>query len=293
MYDLYKIYKRYKSNYKNYISVILNVYKKNNNINVILTDGSRYEWDYKKIRFYTLLPRNLKNKEFINNYNNNSDYIMVKFNKEYIKLYGVNEGNGDISCVFINNDYKFLNPENEFIIDIGANIGDSSIYFALNNAKKVIALEPYPYSYNFALKNININNLNDKIILLNAGYGEDSEIKVDENKITNAATDLVQSNKGKSIKIYSLKTLINSYGLDNDLLLKMDCEGCEYNLLNEDCDILKKFKRIQLEYHHGYNKLINKLRENNFNVKYTEPRKSYNKQYKRTMNIGYIYAERL
>ena len=36
-----------------------------------------------------------------------------------------------------------------------------------------------------------------------------------------------------------------------------DCEGCEYNLLNEDCDILKKFKRIQLEYHHGYNKLIN------------------------------------
>ena len=101
-----------------------------------------------------------------------------------------------------------MDPENGYIIDIGANIGDSSIYFALNNAKKVIALEPYPYSYNYALKNININNLNDKITLLNAGYGEDSEIKIDENKITYTATALISSNQGKEIKIYSLKTLI-------------------------------------------------------------------------------------
>ena len=34
------------------------------------------------------------------------------------------------------------------------------------------------------------------------------------------------------IKMYSLETLLNENGIDG-AILKMDCEGCEYNLLNE------------------------------------------------------------
>ncbi|MCY0863297.1 MAG: hypothetical protein OWQ52_12855 [Metallosphaera prunae] len=35
-------------------------------------------------------------------------------------------------------------------------------------ARKVIALEPYPYSFRFAERNIRENKLDDKIVLLNA-----------------------------------------------------------------------------------------------------------------------------
>ena len=89
------------------------------------------------------------------------------------------------------------------MIDIGANIGDSPIYFALNNAKNVIALEPYPYSYNSALKNIKKNNIDDKIILLNAGYGLDGTIKVNPDFENTIGTHLKSFNDGVDIKILS------------------------------------------------------------------------------------------
>jgi len=36
--------------------------------------------------------------------------------------------------------------------------------------------------------------------------------------------------------------LINEFGIQ-EALLKMDCEGCEYNILNEDDDVLKKIQK--------------------------------------------------
>ena len=43
-------------------------------------------------------------------------------------------------------------------------------------------------------------------------------------------------------------------------MLKMDCEGCEYDsILNTDDEILKKFSTIILEYHYGYQNLVEKL----------------------------------
>ena len=53
-------------------------------------------------------------------------------------------------------------------------------------------------------------------------------------------------------------------------------EGCEYNLLKEDNNTLKKFKRIQIEYHYGYEKLKEKLEEAGFTVSYSTPEKVFN-----------------
>jgi len=79
--------------------------------------------------------------------------------------------------------------------------------------------------------------------------------------------------------------------MDN-AVLKMDCECCEYNIINEDNDTLRKFKRIQIEYHYGYEKLKEKLEEAGFKVTYSEPRKSFNKNaIEHNMLIGYIYAK--
>ncbi len=73
----------------------------------------------------------------------------------------------------------------------------------------------------------------------------------------------------------------------------MDCEGCEYALLDEDDETLKKIEMFQIEYHYGYQKLVSKLKETGFDVRHSEPVKSYNPDAENpNMNVGYIYAKR-
>jgi ribosomal protein L11 methylase PrmA len=67
--------------------------------------------------------------------------------------------NGDLFNIFYEKDYDFLPVKNRVVIDIGANIADSSIYFATTGAKKVIALEPFPKNFVVAQKNITLNGL--------------------------------------------------------------------------------------------------------------------------------------
>ena len=105
-----------------------------------------------------------------------------------MKFYEKGKFNGDFASLL--GDYDFLEPiDGNTVIDIGANIGDSSVWFATKGAFKVIGLEPYKWSYNMAMKNIEINNLIDKVIILNAGYGQSGEIAL-EDTVTDIGTEL-------------------------------------------------------------------------------------------------------
>ena len=79
---------------------------------------------------------------------------------------------------FIEEQYKNLNVKDKNVIDVGANIGDSAIYFALKGATHVYAFEPYPYSYNLAKENIKLNGLKDIITLINEGCGKNGAIRI-------------------------------------------------------------------------------------------------------------------
>ncbi|MGC9108154.1 MAG: FkbM family methyltransferase [Infirmifilum sp.] len=72
---------------------------------------------------------------------------------------------------FLDGDYNDLDVKDHVVVDIGAGIGDTVIYFALRGARKVIALEPYPALYSIALRNIEANNVGNRVQLLNAGLG--------------------------------------------------------------------------------------------------------------------------
>lgn len=64
----------------------------------------------------------------------------------------------------------FLNKEDLFI-DIGANIGGYAILAAGHVGTNVIAIEPIPATFLSLQKNIQVNNLQDKVIALEAGAG--------------------------------------------------------------------------------------------------------------------------
>ena len=89
-----------------------------------------------------------------------------------------------------------------------------------------------------------------------------------------------------------LEILIHKYEII-DAVLKMDCERCEYNFLDEQEFVLKKLRTIQNEYHHGYEILKEKLEKSGFKIKYTKPEKVFNSDSSNPkMTIRYIYVRR-
>ncbi|WP_258393538.1 FkbM family methyltransferase [Nanobdella aerobiophila] len=66
-------------------------------------------------------------------------------------------------------DYDILNVQDKVVLDIGAYVGDSAIYFIRRGAKKVYTYEAVKETYNILIKNIELNNLKDKIIPINKG----------------------------------------------------------------------------------------------------------------------------
>ena len=262
-----------------------NIWRGKNKVKIILQSGDLNYMDTSLAVDYAELSAN-KN---VHISDLSKDSIKFTYNGKSVITMG-DTTRAMVGC-FGHEDYSFLQVENEIVVDIGANIGDTPIYFVLNNAKKIIALEPYPYSYNIALKNITKNNIEDKIILLNAGYGQDSTIKINPDFENTTGSNLKSFNDGVNIKIVSLKTILKDYNIDN-AVLKIDCEGCEYNLLNEDNNTLKKFKRIEIEYHYGYKNLKDKLEDAGFTVTYSKPKKHFNKDATEPYTVmGYIYAK--
>jgi FkbM family methyltransferase len=194
--------------------------------------------------------------------------------------------NGDLFNIFYEKDYDFLPVKDRVVIDIGANIADSSIYFAMSGAKKVIALEPFPKNFEIAQKNITLNGFTDKIELLNAGCcGGQSKDMVLDASANGVGCQTMQSSLGSNIHFYSLRELVDKYNIDSPAVLKLDCEGCEYDIiLSNDRTVLGKFSHIQIEYHHGYGDLKKHLIGASFAVSQTNPKVDNG------MEIGWIYA---
>ena len=225
-------------------------------------------------------------------YNMTADNKIMK-----VKLYGA-INNGDIIPIFLNNAYYNLPVKGKIVIDIGANIGDSPIYFALCGAAKVIALEPFPKNYELARKNIESNNLSDKVDLLLAGCAaSQGYITIDPNYKSNIMSSLVDFKHGTKVPLLTLYDILKKYNLllSNETILKMDCEGCEYEaILSASADTLRRFSYIQVEYHYGYKNLKEKLEKSGFKVSITvpktNPRHIINKPDNPKMYVGWIHA---
>jgi FkbM family methyltransferase len=231
--------------------------------------------------------------EITNNYRIDGTIISIfKPNLSKINI-DIGNNNGDIYAVFFEEIYQFLPVKDQVIVDIGANIGDSSIYFAIRGAKKVIALEPLPKNHSLAEKNIKNNNLENKIELFLSGCSNsNSHIFIDPQK-EGAGTSINHSEQKLEVPLKTLKTILNENNFE-PTLLKLDCEGCEYDIILSSSDeTLKKFSHIQIEYHYGYKNLKRKLELCGFNVSVTEPNFIRNQQAGKNMFFGYIFAKRL
>jgi len=221
-----------------------------------------------------------------NSLSDNGECITISKNElNNLKLFGW--WKSDMHEIFNDNIYKFLPVEDKIVVDIGANICDSSIYFSQMKAKKILAIEPYTKNFNIGKKNILINNLSEKIELIQSACSDKiKKIRLDLEK-EGTGLHVNKSKTGFEIQSITLETIVNDYKLTS-AILKMDCEGCEYeSILTSSNKTLCCFSHILIEYHHGFTKLKEKLEECNFHVDVKQCGIT------RTKNYGYLFCTKI
>jgi FkbM family methyltransferase len=281
--EFFDIIMLYNSRFKNPLQILLKNKMKKYPISVILKNNDKIVIT----RFGELLSL-LYNFE----YQSDKDIANLERMGYPVKFYSAID-NGEIIGIFHHKDYEYLGCKGKDIIDIGANIGDSSIYFALVGANSVIALEPFKKNFDTAKLNIETNGLTEKIKILNAGCSSKNTSILVEASYSGVYKPLNESPNGIKIDCFSLDHILKNFNLKSPLI-KIDCEGCEYDLiLNSDIDVIKQFSYIQIEYHYGYSLLKKRLNELGFKVKTTLPRYRFNKYAKNPhMYVGWIFAQR-
>ncbi len=132
--------------------------------------------------------------------------------------------------------------KNAVILDIGACIGNHSIYWALKaNAKRIYSFEPVKETFRILKKNVELNNLNDKIKIFNIGLSD---------KKTNGSISFYNHNNIGSTRIKQntdgnllLNKLDNIKIEENTVdFVKIDVERHELEVLQGARETLIKYK---------------------------------------------------
>jgi FkbM family methyltransferase len=152
-------------------------------------------------------------------------------------------------------------PSNPVIVDIGANAGFFDILLLSKiRSAKILAFEPLPSNTNFVDKVIAGNAFMKEYISLHRAavtgiekesidlYMEDTE---DNQVVASVFEGFNKDNlKRTTVPCYSLTRIVKDNGLGKIDLLKMDCEGSEYDIIyNTAPEIVQLATHIAIEVH--------------------------------------------
>lgn len=152
--------------------------------------------------------------------------------------------------IFLADEYGFSWPSNltppQVIIDAGANIGLSAIYFANKYpSATVLALEPEKENFQLLQKNCSpyptikpvqaaLWGYSGKVDLEDKGYGE--------------AGYIISEKNGETVA-YTVVDLMEAFNLTHVDLLKIDIEGSEKEVFTADTQWLDKVSMVTVETH--------------------------------------------
>ena len=180
------------------------------------------------------------------------------------------------SAVLLNNEYNFSIDEPYIMIDIGFNIGITSLAFAQNNnIKQIYGYEPFGPTYQNGLENLKQNPLSaKKIKVYNFGLSDKEcslEIAYNKERIGSMSTikDRFSNNFDFIEKVIvknaadELRPIFEKHS--EKIFLKIDCEGAEKEIIPclNQAGLLKKTDVIIMEWHFEYPHTILKILNQN------------------------------
>ena len=149
-------------------------------------------------------------------------------------------------------DINSRNLKDRDVIDIGANMGTFSIFASKLGASKVIAVEPVSSTIRVFKANMQTADVSNIILKQNVASnvsGEFVHMSLLEKSGHNSVYKQSDNDTYEQIETITLTELL-ALTDSNDIFMKMDCEGGEYDvLMNADPEEMKRITTIAIEIH--------------------------------------------
>lgn len=173
-------------------------------------------------------------------------------------VYGTNNADDILREIFVENVYQVGKgdvADSGVVVDIGGNVGAFSVYAASLGATEIHAFEPDSLNYDVLVQNIEMNGLTGVIHPHHVGVsdtereatlvqGQGGSYIVGGDRPEGAASDM------ETVRLISLGAVFADNGIVNCDILKLDCEGSEYAIIEAaPSDVLAKARYITMEFH--------------------------------------------
>ena len=158
-----------------------------------------------------------------------------------------------VEQVFNQDEYnirKMNFEDGDIVIDIGANVGSVSLYIAKKYPNvKIYSFEAHPINYKNLIRNIERNNITNIVAHNLAVSHIDNElINITLSPNNTGSSSIFKSSKKDNellnfdVKTICLDTIISTNNIKKIKFLKLDCEGSEFDILEN----FKSFNSIEV-----------------------------------------------
>lgn len=170
-----------------------------------------------------------------------------------------------LTNVWLVEEYSnFRINDKDVIIDIGAHIGLFTLYASQYCTNGIIfCFEPVEENYSVLLDNITQNNLKNVKPFKSAVSKSESTIAIYHNKDEAGYSMFGSTSHALKVDSISLKRIMDENSIVSCDLIKLDCEGAEYEVVESlPLEYFKKISKMIIEYHFADSKpkLVNELK---------------------------------
>ena len=183
-----------------------------------------------------------------------------------------------LTNVWMINEYDIEDFEinvNDTVIDIGAHIGLFSLLVSqLCKTGKILSFEPVRENFDLLVSNLKLNHI-ENVLPFNMAVSKNlDKLNLFLNDDQSAHSIFPKSSESISVESTSLLKIFEKNKISSCKLLKLDCEGAEYEIIDSlPSEYLDKIQNIVMEYHSADTKpelvknLIQKIKNAGFKIK--------------------------
>lgn len=147
-------------------------------------------------------------------------------------------------------------PPQPVVVDIGGYIGDFTLYAVkFLGAARVVVYEPALENFAMLRRNVELNGYGDRVVAVRRAVGAPGEVTLNVQKLGGdeihvSAYRYAETAERRRVPSVSLAQLIEAHGLDTVDLLKVDCDGGEYDIFPAAPDeVLARVRNLAMEIH--------------------------------------------